>query len=79
MSSLSVSKLKENPSKAIKQAADYPLAIENRNEVSAYLLGRDLYENLIRYIEEYIDTSAVNKTNFSKSRPFEEVAKELGI
>ncbi|MBI2620770.1 type II toxin-antitoxin system Phd/YefM family antitoxin [candidate division WWE3 bacterium] len=79
MSTLSISKLKENPSKAINQAFDYPIAIENRNRVQAYLIGKDLYENLVRYIEDSIDVAAVKTTDFSKGRNFEKVTDELGI
>jgi len=79
VTNLSISKLKENPSKAIYQALDCPIAIENRNEVQAYLIGKDLYENLIEYIENYIDKVSVDNTDFSKGRDFEKLAKSLGL
>lgn len=79
MISISVSQLKTNPSAAILQSLDYPLAIESRNKVKAYLIGKDLYEKIVSFVEDYIDTSAVEKTDFSKGRDFEEVVKNLGI
>ena len=55
MNSISISDLKINPSKAIDFATDFPLAIQNRNKVKAYLLGKDLYEKMVSYIENMID------------------------
>lgn len=79
MINLSISQLKINPSQAILQAADYPVVIENRNQVQAYLVGKNLYEKIISYIEDFIDKDAVGRTDFSKGKNFETVAKELGI
>lgn len=79
MSSISISQLKTNPSKAIKEALDFPLAVENRNKVEAYLVGRDLYERIVTYIEDFVDREAIKDTNFSKGRDFEDVASELNV
>ena len=79
MNSVSISQLKMNPSQAIAKANDYPLAVENRNNIQAYLIGKNLYEKIISYIENYIDKQAVDSTDFSKGRDFEDVAKDLGI
>lgn len=79
MDNISISKLKINPSKAISQASEFPLAIEKRNQVKAYLIGKELYEKIVSYIEDFIDRRAVETTNFKKGRDFEKVAKELGI
>ena len=79
MTSVSISKLKENPSKAINTARDYPLAIENRNRVEAYLIGKDLYEKIVEFIEDYIDIQAVKNADYESARDFEEIAKELGL
>lgn len=68
-----------HPSRAISQAADYPMALENRNKVKAYLIGKELYEKIVSFIEDYVDKTAVGKTDFSKGKDFEKVAKELGI
>lgn len=79
MNSISISQLKINPSQAIAKASDYPLAVENRNNIQAYLIGKALYEKIISYMENYIDKKAVDDTDFSKGRNFEDVAKDLGI
>ncbi|NCO80132.1 prevent-host-death protein [Candidatus Roizmanbacteria bacterium CG22_combo_CG10-13_8_21_14_all_35_9] len=79
MNTISISDLKINPSKAISFASDYPIAIENRNKVKAYLLGKDLYEKLVSYVEQMIDKQVVEETNFSQGRDFEAVAKKLNI
>lgn len=79
MTSVSISQLKVNPSAVIKAADDYPVALENRSKVKAYLIGKDLYERLVGYIEDCQDRIAVEATDFSKGKDFEKVAKELGI
>jgi antitoxin StbD len=79
MNTISVSQLKVNPSAVISQATDYPVAVENRNKVQAYLVGKNLYEKMVSFIENYLDAAAVKQTNFAKSRDFEKVAQELGI
>lgn len=77
--SISISQLKANPSRAILQADDYPMTINKRGKVKAYLMGKELFEKIISYIEDYADKKAVRETDFKKGRHFEEVAKELGI
>ncbi len=79
MSSVSISQLKTNPAKAIREAADFPLAVENRNKIEAYLVGSELYEKLVSYIEDFIDRKDIKDTNFSKGHDFEDVAKELNL
>lgn len=79
MDTISVTQLKTSPAKAISKASDYPVAVESRNKVKAYLLGKELYEKIVAYFEDYIDKAIVKKTDFAKGRDFEEVAKELGI
>ena len=79
MNTISISQLKINPSKAIGEASDYPIAVENRNKVEAYLLGKDLYEKIVSFIEDSIDKKAVEETDFKKGKDFEKIAKELNI
>ena len=79
MNRVSISQLKTRPSRAISQAADYPVAVEKRNQVKAYLVGKELYDKMIAYIEDFIDRSAAKKTDFSKGKDFEKVAKDLGL
>jgi len=79
MNTVSISNLKVNPSKIISLAADYPVAIENRNQVTAYIIGKDLYEKLVSYLEDLIDKKAVEETNFEKGKDFEKVVKKLNL
>lgn len=79
MNSVSISQLKINPSKAIREAADFPLAVENRNKVEAYLVGSELYEKIVAYIEDFVDRKVITDTDFSKKLDFEDVAKELNL
>jgi PHD/YefM family antitoxin component YafN of YafNO toxin-antitoxin module len=79
MSDISISQLKTHPAKALHKAVDYPVAIKKRNKVKAYLIGKDLYEKIVRYMEDYIDRRAVDAADFSKGKDFEKVAEELGI
>lgn len=79
MTSTSISQLKVNPSVVISQAADYPVAVENRNKVQAYILGKNLYESIVSFIEDYIDRTAVKNADFSKRRKAEDVFRDLGL
>lgn len=79
MNTISISNLKTNPAKAIVSAEEFPLAVKKRDKIKAYLIGKDLYEKIVSYIENFIDTSTINKTDFAKGRDFEKVTKELGI
>lgn len=79
MINVSISQLKTNPAKIIAQALDYPVAVQKRNRVEAYLVGSELYEKLVAFIEDFVDKQAVKKTDFSKGRDFEKVAQELGV
>ena len=79
MNSTSISQLKINPSAVIAQADDYPVAVENRNTVKAYVIGKNLFEKMVKIIENYSDIQAVKNTDFKKGKDFDEVAKELGI
>lgn len=79
MDAISISQLKTHPSGAIDKALDYPMAIEKRNKVKAYLIGKDLYEKIVSLIENYIDRAIVKRTDFSKGKDFEKVAAQLGV
>jgi antitoxin StbD len=79
MTTISISQLKINPSSVIAQAVDYPVVVENRNKVQAYLVGKTLFEKIIALIEEKEDVAAVKNTDFSKGRNFDDVAQELGL
>jgi len=68
-----------NPSAVIAQAADYPVAVESRNTVTAYVVGKRLFERLTSYLEDKLDAAVVAKADFSKRKDFEDVARDLGI
>jgi antitoxin StbD len=79
MTTASISQLKVNPSAVIADAVDYPVAVENRNKVEAYLVGKVLFEKLIALLEDLDDSRAVKQTDFSKGRSFEDFASEFGL
>ena len=79
MNLISISKLKTNPAKAISEATEFPVAVAKRNKVQAYLVGKELYEKLVKYLENYVDSKTVESTDFTKGKDFDKVAKELGI
>lgn len=79
MTTITISQLKMNPSAVIAQATDYPVAVENRNTVTAYVVGKRLFERLTTYLEDKLDAATVAKTDFSKGKDFEAVARDLGI
>lgn len=79
MNTVSISQLKIRPAHVIAQAADYPVAVQSRHSVKAYLIGRAMYEKLIETIEDLVDASAVKQTNFKRGKNFEKIAAELGI
>ena len=76
MNTTSISQLKVNPSAIISMAADYPVAVENRNKVQAYVIGKLLYEKMIAMLEDKIDRQAIADADFSKGKDFETVAKK---
>ena len=78
MNTISISQIKINPSKAIAAAEDFPVAIEKRNEIEGYLLGKDLYEKLMVYIENYVDKVAIEKALRKISKIYQiAVAKKI--
>jgi PHD/YefM family antitoxin component YafN of YafNO toxin-antitoxin module len=79
MNVVTVSELKANPAKAINKAANVPLAIQKRNKIKAYLVGKELFEKIVALIEESQDIDQVEAADYSKGRDFEDVAEELGI
>ena len=79
MNNINISELKTNPSNAIALAEDFPVGILNRNEIKAYLIGKDLYDQLVSYLEDTIDATIIRDTDFSKGEDFDSFAKKLGI
>jgi antitoxin StbD len=79
MTSISITDLKTNPSKAVTLASDSPLAVQSRNKTKAYLVGSELFEQMVAYIEDLEDAKAIRETDFSQGKDFELLASELGI
>lgn len=79
MRTISITQLKANPSKAVDLSLDFPLAVQNRNKTKAYLMGKKLYETLMTYIEDKIDTEAINNSDLSETHSLDEVAKDLNL
>ena len=79
MTYVSISELKTNPAEVISASLDYPIAIQKRNKVQAYLVGKDLFDQMVLQLEDAVDRLAVEETDFSKGEDFETVAKELGL
>jgi len=79
MNSISISQLKVNPSHFILQANEYPIPIEKRNKVTAYLIGSSLFEKIVAYLEEKEDKAAIKTADYKKGKKFEDLAAELNI
>lgn len=79
MPTTSISQLKINPSAVVAQADDYPIAIKNRANVTGYIIGKDLFETLVKALEDVIDIKAADEADLNDTIDFEEVAEKLGI
>lgn len=79
MITVSVSTLKINPAKVLEAAQDYPVAVAKRAKIKGYLLGEQLYEKLLSYIEDQIDKKAIKSANFRRGQNFDKVVRELGL
>ena len=79
MTSITVTQLKANPAKAIDLAADVPVMVQKRNKTKAYLVGSELFEQMMSYMEDMEDRKAVEATDFGEGKDLEELAEELGL
>ncbi|KKP47621.1 MAG: Prevent-host-death protein [Candidatus Woesebacteria bacterium GW2011_GWA1_33_30] len=79
MTTISITNLKMNPALAIASAQDFPVAIQNRNDTEAYLIGKGLFEKMILYLEDIEDKKTIKNINMSDKRNFEDFASELGL
>lgn len=79
MTQASVTGLKTNPSRVITDAQSYPVAISSHNRVTSYVLGKELFESLVAYIEDSLDRLAIDAVTSKRGKSFEKVAHELGI
>ncbi len=79
MTSVTISQLKANPSAVISAADNFPVSIKNREKTKAYILGKDMFEKLILYLENVEDKKTIASIDLTKKRDFEDFAVELGI
>lgn len=79
MTTVSVSTLKINPAKVLEAAQDYPVAVAKRAKIKGYLLGEQLYEKLLSYVEDRADKKAIESANYRRGKNFDKVARELGL
>lgn len=79
MTNISVTQLKTNPAKVIDAASDAPVAITRRNKTTGYVVGKDIFEKLVSFVEDYLDKKALKEADYKKGTPLDEVVKELGL
>lgn len=79
MNTISISQLKASPAKALQQAQDYPLAIKQRHQTKAYLLGANIFHALAEKLEDMVDQHYLNTTDFSKGKNLDAVLEDLNL
>lgn len=79
MTYVSISDLKTNPASVISASLDYPVAIQKRNKVQAYLVGKVLFDQLVAQMENIIDAKAIREADLKDAIPLEKVVAELGL
>jgi hypothetical protein len=79
MTSVTLSQFKINPAAILAQAQDYPLSVTKHNQVQGYVVGKEIFEKLVAYVEDMEDSQALKTTDLQKGRDLEEIAKELDV
>jgi antitoxin StbD len=79
MNTVSISKLKVNPMSVLSNTTDYPVQLQNRNKTVAYVVGKDLFEKMVSYMEEIEDKNAVKNADCRNSTALEDLESELGF
>lgn len=79
MTSVSITQLKQNPSAVLSAADDFPIAVQNRSRTAGYVVGKDIFEKLILFLEDLEDKKTIKSINLGDKRDFEDFARELGI
>ena len=81
MTSLSISELRADISKAVKTAKKNPIEISRHGEPVAVLVSPSLYEKMIEAMEELADIAAFDEAIKRKdeSIPWEKARKDLGL
>ena len=81
MTSLSISELRADISKAVKTAKKSPIEISRHGEPVAVLVSPSLYEKMMEAMEELEDIAAFDEAIKRKdeSIPWEKARKDLGL
>ena len=79
MTNVSISQLNANPSAVLSAAEDFPVAVQNRNKTAGYVVGKDIFEKLILFLEDIEDKKAIKSIDLNDKVDFEDFAKKLGI
>jgi len=81
MTSLSISELRADISKAVKIAKKSPIEISRHGEPVAVLVSPSLYEKMMEAMEELADIAAFDEAIKRKdeSIPWEKARKDLGL
>lgn len=79
MTSVTISQLKSNPSAVLSSAADYPVAVQNRNKTAGYILGKEMFEKLILLVEDIEDRKAIEDADYKHGTSLDDLIEELGL
>lgn len=79
MTSISISDFKKNPTNVLVSAEDYPVAVLNRNKTAGYVVGKDMFEKLVDFVEDYVDKKSIEKADYKNTTPLNDLVKELGL
>jgi len=79
MTQTTISNLKARPASVIADAESFPVAISSHSRITSYILGKELFESLVAYVEDSLDKLAIDTTRGRRGKSFEKVARELGI
>lgn len=79
MNSVSISQLKMNPAAIFDAAEDYPVAVDSRNRVKGYVVGKKLFERMVEWMEDREDIAAVAKSEYPKGKKLSDLRVELGL
>lgn len=75
--SASISELKQNPNRLLKEAGDNAIVILNHNEPTAYFVPVDTYEALLDRLEDYELALMVEQRKSEKNQAVEVCLDEL--
>jgi len=81
MTSLTISELRADISKAVKSARKSPIAISKHGEEVAVLMSKSMYEKILDQLEELDDIAAFDAAVARKedSISWSEARKDLGL